>query len=35
MAKNFYNAKGWTVHYNSNIWATFNPVDNLGKGNHY
>jgi len=25
-AKNFYNAKGWVVHHNSDIWATANPV---------
>ena len=25
-AKNFYNAKGWVVHHNSDIWATSNPV---------
>ena len=24
--KNFYNAKGWTVHHNTDIWATTNPV---------
>jgi alpha-L-fucosidase 2 len=30
--KNFYNARGWTVHHNSDIWATSNPVGNLGKG---
>ncbi|WP_187264339.1 glycoside hydrolase family 95 protein [Pontibacter beigongshangensis] len=32
-AKNFYNAKGWAVHHNSDIWATSNPVGNLGDGN--
>ncbi|WP_347160432.1 glycoside hydrolase family 95 protein [Pontibacter chitinilyticus] len=31
-AQNFYNAKGWAVHHNSDIWATSNPVGNLGKG---
>jgi alpha-L-fucosidase 2 len=31
-AKNFYNAKGWAVHHNSDIWATSNPVGDLGKG---
>lgn len=25
-AKNFYNASGWVVHHNSDIWATSNPV---------
>jgi alpha-L-fucosidase 2 len=25
-AKNFYNAKGWVLHHNSDIWATANPV---------
>ncbi|NIJ54063.1 glycoside hydrolase family 95 protein [Dyadobacter arcticus] len=25
-AKNFYGAKGWTIHHNSDIWATSNPV---------
>ncbi|TLV03377.1 glycosyl hydrolase family 95 catalytic domain-containing protein [Dyadobacter luticola] len=25
-AKNFYNAKGWVLHHNSDIWATTNPV---------
>ncbi|MCF2443572.1 glycoside hydrolase family 95 protein [Dyadobacter sp. CY345] len=25
-AKNFYNANGWVVHHNSDIWATSNPV---------
>jgi alpha-L-fucosidase 2 len=31
-ARNFYNARGWAVHHNSDIWATSNPVGNLGKG---
>ncbi|MRG44029.1 glycoside hydrolase family 95 protein [Chitinophaga sp. SYP-B3965] len=31
-AKNFYKAKGWAVHHNSDIWATSNPVGDLGKG---
>ncbi|UOG76903.1 glycoside hydrolase family 95 protein [Hymenobacter tibetensis] len=31
-AKNYYNAKGWAVHHNSDIWATSNPVGDLGKG---
>jgi alpha-L-fucosidase 2 len=30
--KNFYNAKGWTVHHNSDIWALSNPVGDRGKG---
>jgi alpha-L-fucosidase 2 len=25
-AKNFYGAQGWTLHHNSDIWATTNPV---------
>ncbi|SEJ27989.1 alpha-L-fucosidase 2 [Dyadobacter koreensis] len=25
-ARNFYNANGWVVHHNSDIWATSNPV---------
>lgn len=31
-AKNFYNAGGWAVHHNADIWATSNPVGNLGNG---
>jgi len=31
-AKSFYNAKGWVLHHNSDIWATTNPVGDLGKG---
>ncbi|SIN86505.1 glycoside hydrolase family 95 protein [Chitinophaga niabensis] len=31
-ARNFYKAKGWAVHHNSDIWATSNPVGDLGKG---
>ncbi|OUJ75780.1 glycoside hydrolase family 95 protein [Hymenobacter crusticola] len=31
-AQNFYNARGWAVHHNSDIWATSNPVGDLGKG---
>ena len=31
-AKNFYGAKGWVAHHNSDIWATANPVGDLGKG---
>ncbi|WP_229214978.1 glycoside hydrolase family 95 protein [Dyadobacter bucti] len=25
-AKNYYRAKGWTLHHNTDIWATTNPV---------
>ena len=31
-AKEFYNARGWVAHHNSEIWATSNPVGDLGKG---
>jgi alpha-L-fucosidase 2 len=31
-AKSFYHANGWVVHHNSDIWATSNPVGELGKG---
>ncbi|GHB84777.1 glycoside hydrolase family 95 protein [Persicitalea jodogahamensis] len=31
-AKNFYGAKGWTLNHNSDIWATTNPVGQLGEG---
>ena len=31
-AKNFYNAKGWAVAHNSDIWAMSNPVGNYGEG---
>lgn len=31
-AKSFYHAKGFVVHHNSDIWATSNPVGDLGKG---
>ncbi|PXV59958.1 alpha-L-fucosidase 2 [Dysgonomonas alginatilytica] len=31
-ARNFYDAKGWCLHHNSDIWAQTNPVGNLGKG---
>ncbi|WP_423148422.1 glycoside hydrolase family 95 protein [Rubrolithibacter danxiaensis] len=31
-AQNFYKARGWAVHHNSDIWATSNPVGDLGKG---
>ncbi|RYC67730.1 glycoside hydrolase family 95 protein [Spirosoma sordidisoli] len=30
--RHFYNASGWTVHHNSDIWATSNPVGDRGKG---
>ena len=31
-AREFYHAKGWAVHHNSDIWALSNPVGDLGKG---
>jgi len=31
-AREFYNAKGWVAHHNSEIWATSNPVGELGWG---
>ena len=31
-AKEFYHAKGWVAHHNSEIWATSNPVGDLGDG---
>ncbi len=31
-AKNFYNARGWCVAHNSDIWAMSNPVGDYGKG---
>jgi alpha-L-fucosidase 2 len=31
-AASFYHAPGWVVHHNSDIWATSNPVGDLGKG---
>jgi len=31
-AKEFYHAKGWAVHHNSDIWALSNPVGDIGKG---
>jgi alpha-L-fucosidase 2 len=30
-AKNYYSANGWCVHHNSDIWATSNPVGDLGR----
>ncbi|MGZ3755543.1 MAG: glycoside hydrolase family 95 protein [Mucilaginibacter sp.] len=32
VAKDFYHAKGWVVHHNSDIWALANPVGDLGDG---
>jgi alpha-L-fucosidase 2 len=31
-AKEFYHAKGWVVHHNSDIWALSNPVGDKGNG---
>ncbi|MEJ7913615.1 MAG: glycoside hydrolase family 95-like protein, partial [Chitinophagaceae bacterium] len=31
-AQNYYHAKGWVVHHNSDIWAMSNPVGDFGKG---
>ncbi|MXV52255.1 glycoside hydrolase family 95 protein [Pedobacter sp. HMF7647] len=31
-AKEFYGLDGWVAHHNSDIWATSNPVGDLGKG---
>jgi alpha-L-fucosidase 2 len=31
-AKSYYHANGWVLHHNSDIWATTNPVGDLGKG---
>lgn len=31
-AKEFYHARGWAVHHNSDIWALSNPVGDIGKG---
>lgn len=30
-AKNYYQASGWCVHHNTDIWATSNPVGDLGR----
>lgn len=30
-AKNFYNARGWALHHNTDIWAMTNPVGDFGK----
>jgi alpha-L-fucosidase 2 len=31
-AKNFYGLDGWTAHHNTDVWATSNPVGDVGKG---
>ncbi len=31
-AENFYNAKGWVAHHNTDIWALSNPVGDKGDG---
>ena len=31
-AKEFYHARGWAVHHNSDIWGLANPVGDLGNG---
>jgi len=31
-ASQFYHARGWAVHHNSDIWALSNPVGDLGNG---
>jgi len=31
-AKEFYNARGWVAHHNSDLWAISNPVGDLGHG---
>ncbi len=31
-AKEFYNARGWVAHHNSDIWCTSNPVGDKGAG---
>jgi alpha-L-fucosidase 2 len=31
-AKEFYNARGWVAHHNSEIWGTSNPVGDKGAG---
>ncbi|MBE7174991.1 MAG: glycoside hydrolase family 95 protein [Mucilaginibacter polytrichastri] len=31
-AQEFYHAKGWVAHHNSDIWALSNPVGNKGNG---
>jgi alpha-L-fucosidase 2 len=32
-AADFYHARGWVLHHNSDIWAQSEPVGNIGKGN--
>jgi alpha-L-fucosidase 2 len=32
IATDFYHARGWAVHHNSDIWAIANPVGDLGGG---
>ena len=32
VAKEFYDAPGWVLHHNSDIWATANPVGDRGDG---
>lgn len=31
-ARNFYNARGWVAHHNTDLWAISNPVGDIGKG---
>lgn len=31
-AANFYHARGWVAHHNTDIWGLSNPVGDLGKG---
>lgn len=31
-AKNYYGARGWAMHHNTDIWAMTNPVGDFGKG---
>lgn len=32
-AKEYYHARGWMAHHNSDIWALSNSVGNCGDGN--
>ncbi|MFC0516401.1 glycoside hydrolase N-terminal domain-containing protein [Mucilaginibacter angelicae] len=32
VAKDFYHAKGWVTHHNTDLWALANPVGDLGHG---
>jgi len=32
-AQSYYHAAGWVAHHNADIWATSNPVGEVGKGN--